>query len=121
MPDGMYELRLVASDSRDNPETPLSDTKEGVEFQVDNTPPQIAFTAGASNVVIHVTDKLSPIGRVEYSIDAQKWIRIQPVDGISDSPDETYQLSRAALAGKYVIVRAVDGFYNVATEAITVP
>jgi hypothetical protein len=43
------------------------------------------------------------------------------VDGISDSPDETYQLPRAAVAGKFVIIRAVDGFYNVATEAITVP
>lgn len=121
MPDGNYELRLVASDARDNPDTPLTDTKEGVEFQVDNTPPQISFTAGGSDVVVHVTDKMSPIGRVEYSVDAQKWIRIQPVDGISDSPDETYQLPRAAVAGKFVIIRAVDGFYNVATEAITVP
>jgi hypothetical protein len=121
MPDGMYELRLTASDARDNPDTPLSDSKEGTEFQVDNTAPQIAFTTGGSDVLVHVTDKLSPIGRVEYSVDAQKWIRIQPVDGISDSPDETYKLDRAAVAGKFVIVRAVDGFYNVATEAITVP
>ncbi|HEV8431843.1 MAG TPA: hypothetical protein VGR95_00405 [Thermoanaerobaculia bacterium] len=120
MPDGTYELRLVATDARDNPENPLTDTKEGVEFQVDNTPPQISFTTGGSDVVIHVTDKMSPIGRVEYSIDAQKWIRIQPIDGISDSPDETYKLPRNAVAGKFVIVRAVDGFYNVATEAITV-
>jgi hypothetical protein len=121
MPDGTYELRLVATDARDNPENPLTDTKEGVEFQVDNTPPQISFTTGGSDVVIHVTDKMSPIGRVEYSVDAQKWIRIQPVDGISDSPDETYKLPRGSVAGKFVIVRAVDGFYNVATEAITVP
>lgn len=121
MPDGTYELRLVASDARDNPDTPLTDSKEGVEFQVDNTPPRISFTAGGDEVTVHVTDKMSPIGRVEYSIDAQKWIRIQPVDGISDSPDETYKLPRAAVAGKFVIVRAVDGFYNVATEAMTVP
>jgi hypothetical protein len=121
MPDGTYELRLTASDARDNPDNALSDSKEGVEFQVDNTPPQIAFTTGGNDVVVHVTDKMSPIGRVEYSIDAQKWIRIQPEDGISDSPDETYKLPRSAVAGKFVIVRAVDGFYNVATEAMTVP
>ncbi|HEX3583007.1 MAG TPA: hypothetical protein VH087_14665 [Thermoanaerobaculia bacterium] len=121
MPDGDYELRLVASDARDNPETPLTDTKEGVEFQVDNTPPQVSVTTSGSEVVIHVTDKMSPIGRVEYSVDAQKWIRIQPIDGISDSPDETYKLPRVEVAGKFVIVRAIDGFYNVATEAITVP
>lgn len=121
MPDGLYELRLTVSDARDNPDTPLSDTKEGTEFQVDNTPPQVTFTTSGSDVTIHVTDKLSPIGRVEYSIDAQKWIRIQPLDGISDSPDETYKLSRAAVAGKFVIVRAVDGYYNVGTESINVP
>lgn len=121
MPDGTYELRLTASDARDNPDTPLTDTKEGVEFQVDNTPPRISFNTTGNEVVVHVTDKMSPIGRVEYSIDAQKWIRIQPVDGISDSPDETYKLPREAVAGKFVIVRAVDGFYNVATEAMTVP
>ncbi|HEY2091039.1 MAG TPA: hypothetical protein VGJ81_04060 [Thermoanaerobaculia bacterium] len=121
MPDGTYELRLTASDARDNPDNALSDSKEGVEFQVDNTPPQIAFTTAGSDVVVHVTDKMSPIGRVEYSVDAQKWIRIQPEDGISDSPDETYKLPRSSVAGKFVIVRAVDGFYNVATEAMTLP
>ena len=121
MPDGLYELRLTVSDARDNPDNPLTDTKEGTEFQVDNTPPQISFTTSGNDVTIHVTDKLSPIGRVEYSIDAQKWIRIQPLDGISDSPDETYKLSRAAVAGKFVIVRAVDGYYNVGTESINVP
>jgi hypothetical protein len=121
LPDGTYELRLVASDAADNPDTPLSDAKEGIEFQVDNTPPQITVTASGNDVLIHVTDKLSPIGKVEYSADAQKWIRLTPVDGIADSPDETYRLSRAAVAGKFVIVRATDAYYNVATESITPP
>jgi len=120
LPDGSYQLRLTATDAVDNPEAPLSDGKEGVEFQVDNTPPQIAATPG-DEVVIHVTDRLSPIGKVEYSADAQKWVRLTPVDGIADSGDETYKLSRNSVAGRFVIVRAVDGFYNVATESITLP
>src|SRR5205085_765430 len=57
----------------------------------------------------------------EYSADAQKWIRMIPVDGIADSPSETYRLERSALAGKFVIVRAVDTYYNVATESIPLP
>ncbi|HSY50640.1 MAG TPA: hypothetical protein VLC46_17680 [Thermoanaerobaculia bacterium] len=121
LPDGNYELRLSATDSQDNPDTPLSDVKEGIDFTIDNTPPAITFTPEGDDVVIHVTDKLSTIGKVEYSADAQKWIRITPVDGISDSPSETYRLKRGALAGKFVIVRAVDAFYNVATESITLP
>jgi outer membrane protein assembly factor BamB len=121
LPDGVYEVRLVVSDAIDNPDAPLTDSKEGIEFQVDNTPPQITASAKGDEVLIHVTDKLSPIGKVEYSADAQKWIRLTPVDGIADSSDETYRLSRAAVAGKFVIVRATDAFYNVATESISLP
>ena len=121
LPDGDYELRLSVTDVVDNPDNPLSDSKEGIDFRVDNTAPAIAFTTEGNDVVIRVTDKLSTIGKVEYSADAQKWIRITPVDGISDSQSETYRLKRAALAGKFVIVRAVDAFYNVATESITLP
>jgi hypothetical protein len=55
---------------------------------------------------------------VEYSADAQKWIRLTPTDGIGDAPDETYRLKRSAVQGKFVIVRAVDAFYNVATASI---
>ncbi|HEX7419629.1 MAG TPA: WD40 repeat domain-containing protein [Thermoanaerobaculia bacterium] len=118
LPDGLYELRLVVSDALDNPEMPLSDSREGVEFLVDNTPPAIAVTQQGNDVIIHVTDKLSPVGRVEVSADAQKWTRLIPIDGIADSSDETYKLPRTDLSGKFVIIRATDAFYNVATESV---
>jgi WD40 repeat protein len=121
LPDGTYQLRLSASDATDNPDGPLSDSKEGVEFQVDNTPPSIAVTTQGDDVTIHITDKLSTIGKVEYSADAQKWIRLTPVDGIADSDDETYKLKRSALDGKFVVVRATDASYNVATVSIALP
>jgi len=121
LPDGTYELKLSATDAQDNPDTPLSDSKEGIDFRIDNTPPTITSASEGDEVVIRVTDKLSPVGKIEYSADAQKWIRITPVDGISDSPSETYRIKRSAVAGKFVIVRAVDAFYNVATESITLP
>ena len=120
LPDGTYQIRLMASDIIDNPENPLTDSKEAVEFQVDNTPPAITSTISGDEVLIHVRDKMSPIGRVEYSADAQKWIRLTPMDGIGDSPDETYRLKRNAVQGKFVIVRAVDAFYNVGTASIDV-
>ncbi|HUP48851.1 MAG TPA: hypothetical protein VNA04_08675 [Thermoanaerobaculia bacterium] len=120
LPDGTYEIRLTATDAVDNPELPLSDTKEGVEFQVDNTAPVIRSSIEGDTVVVHVTDAMSPVGRVEYAVDAQKWVRMTPVDGIADSPSETYRIPRGAVAGRFVVVRAVDAFYNVATESITV-
>ena len=121
LPDGIYELRLTASDGTDNPEMPLTSTREDVEFLIDNTPPSIAITQEAGSVIIRVSDKLSSVGKVEYSSDAQKWVRLVPADGIADSPAETYRLDRAAVAGKFVVVRAVDAFYNVVTSSITLP
>jgi hypothetical protein len=44
-----------------------------------------------------------------------------PTDGVADSRDETYKLSRSTVAGKFVVVRAVDSFYNVATASVSVP
>lgn len=121
LPDGRYELRLAATDANDNPDTPLTDVKEGLEFQVDNTPPVITVTTEGDEVVIRVSDKTATIGKVEYSIDAQKWLRLTPVDGLNDSSDETYRIKRSAVAGKFGIVRAVDSFFNVATESISLP
>ena len=121
LPDGDYELRLVTTDAQDNPDGAMNDVKEGIELRVDNTPPSITASADGDDVVIRVTDKASPVGKVEYSADAQKWIRITPGDGISDSSSETYRIKRSAVAGKFVIVRAVDSFYNVGTESIALP
>ena len=117
LPDGRYELRLTATDEADNPDGALTDVKDGVEFQVDNSAPKISITSEDGDVVVHITDELSPIGRVEYSADAEKWVRMTPVDGIADSRSETFRLSRKDVDGKFVIVRAVDAQYNVATAS----
>ena len=118
LPDGAYELRLTASDATDNPDNPLTGVREGITFDVDNTPPSITSSVEGDEIVVHVTDKLSTVTKVEYSADAQKWIRLTPVGGIADSSDETYRLRRNAIAGKFVIVRAVDSFFNVATQQV---
>jgi hypothetical protein len=118
MPDGRYEVRLAVSDAQDNPEMPLTDVKENIDFQVDNTPPSVTVTNQGDDIVVRVADTAGTIGKVEYSIDAQKWIRLIPTDGIADSNDETYRLRRSDVAGKFVIVRAVDSFYNVATSEV---
>ncbi len=121
LPDGRYELRLVASDERENPDGALTDVKEGVEFQIDNSAPKISSAATAEGVTVRVTDDLSPVGRIEYSTDAEKWVRVIPSDGIPDSREETFVLKRSDVDGKFVVVRAVDAHYNVATTTVTKP
>lgn len=115
LPDGAYEVRVVASDEHDNPTGALSDAKSGIEFVVDNSVPRIAFDRAGGIVTVEVTDDLSPIAKVEYSVDAEKWHRLLPVDGISDSSDETFRLDPGLSGKQFVVVRAVDAQYNVAT------
>jgi hypothetical protein len=117
LPDGRYEVRLTATDSADNPEGALSDMKDGVEFEVDNTAPKIEIGSEGNTVIVHITDAMSPVGRVEYSADAEKWIRMTPVDGIADSRNETFRLDHKDVDGKFVVIRAVDAHYNVATAS----
>jgi hypothetical protein len=120
LPDGRYELRLEATDTTDNPNGALTDQKDGVEFDVDNTAPRVAVAQNGDTLNLKITDEMSAIGKVEYSADAQKWIRLTPTDGIADSREETFTLNRNDVNGKFVIVRAVDGQYNVATVSVNV-
>ncbi|HEX8616090.1 MAG TPA: WD40 repeat domain-containing protein [Thermoanaerobaculia bacterium] len=120
LPDGVYELRLTVTDAADNADRPLTDMREGVEFLVDNTAPQVSVSKNGNAVAVRITDTASPVGRVEYSADAEKWVRITPVDGIADSRDETFRLDANTINGKFVIVRAVDAQYNVTTQNVNV-
>lgn len=121
LPDGVYEIRLVATDAPDNPESPLTDAREGVEFTVDNSPPTIQITHRGEDIIITVRDALSPVGKVEYSVDAQKWVRLLPEDGIADSTEERFLLKRKDVENRFVVVRAIDSFSNVATATVRVP
>ena len=118
LPDGRYELRLTASDAGENPDAPLTTMREGVEFEIDNSAPNVEVAQSGEDIVLRIRDEISPVGKVEYSMDAEKWIPLLPEDGIADSRDETFRLRRADVAGKFVVVRAVDGSYNVATRSV---
>lgn len=114
LPDGEYEIRVVATDEPDNPGYALEGSREDASFEVDNAPPAIVSDAGR----VIVEDRRSPLVRVEFSIDAEKWVRLVPDDGILDSRRESFTLPREASAGKFVTVRAVDSHFNVVTQAV---
>ena len=68
-------------------------------------------------VVIRFTveDGHSPIERVEYSLDASRWRTAYPVDGISDSRVERFEVPLDRGTTGSVILRAVDILGNAAT------
>jgi hypothetical protein len=120
--DGRYVVRVVASDAPSNSaDRALTGTRESDAVEVDNTPPaittEVVRTGGAARLVVRVRDAQSPIAKVEYSIGSGTWQIVYPIDGLSDSPEERYEipLGNDADAAR-IIVRAIDLWQNVISQ-----
>jgi hypothetical protein len=101
LPDGIYRLKVVASDLPSHEE---GDAKSGDRisdrFTIDTTPPVIAnMTATSAGEKLHITldakDALSTIDRAEYSVDAGRWLYLEPVGKLSDAKEEHYDFVAA--------------------------
>ncbi|HVG90198.1 MAG TPA: hypothetical protein VNB54_01795, partial [Alphaproteobacteria bacterium] len=99
LPDGGYTVKVVASDAPSHsPEDVLTDEKESLRFEVDNTAPRIENLAARVegqdlHVTFHAADDGSPIKRAEYSIDAGDWQYVEPVGALSDAKSENYDFT----------------------------
>lgn len=99
MPDGIYRIKVVARDERSNPvASALSGEGISDPIEVDNTAPQmIKLTASRSGGELQVkgeaSDRLSPLLRAEYSLNADQWFPVDPVDEIYDSRDEKFDFT----------------------------
>jgi hypothetical protein len=135
LPDGNYELRVVASDSPVHTDSQtLTGERVSPTFVIDTTPP-VPGALSASMVPsragvaprIHATldahDATSPIAHAEYSVDGGAWQYLEPVGQISDSQTEHYdftaEVPQAATpvtdAKEHVIaVRVYDRYDNMA-------
>jgi sugar lactone lactonase YvrE len=94
--DGVYRLRLLASDELSNPESPLFVEDVSEQIVIDNTAPtaQIDVKRDEQNplaVAFNVTtsDNLLPITSAEFRVDKDEWKALQATDGIFDSKNET--------------------------------
>ncbi len=122
LPDGLYRLRVEASDA---PSNPGGQAKSAVQvsdpFLIDNTPPAVQVTIRkgskpqAATVEASASDGQGPIARAEYSLDAARFIPLAPVDGVSDSRSESYGLSLEGLRpGEHtIIIKVTDLMGNV--------
>ncbi len=100
IPDGIYRIKLVATDSPSN----LEGKEHVVEyitgtFIVDNTPPEFkvmeAKTNGAGKVSItaSVKDETTILSSAKYAVDARDAEYLLPVDGLFDSREEQFEFS----------------------------
>jgi len=127
LPDGRYVFRVTASDRTGNPDDPKNDALVSDPVLVDNTPPAIALVSASAGkggpvIRVRVTDALSPLAAVGWSVDAGSWTRAAAEDGMTDSPDESYTISlQPENRGAYVLVRAADAAGNTSSLSIVAP
>jgi hypothetical protein len=116
LPDGSYELRVVASDApvHTDSEALTSERVSGV-FVVDTTPPVPgALTAtivpGTRKIhaLLEAKDATSPIAHAEYSVDAGPWQYLEPVGKVSDSLTEHYDFTVDIPAAVATVVDAKE-------------
>ena len=77
---------------------------------------------GRTIVSFDVKDDHSPVQRVEFSQDGQRWRGVFPVDGIADSREEHYELAiDGELGDRGLTLRASDSMNNVSTAHVDAP
>ena len=132
LPDGGYEIKVVASDSPSHsPGDALSAERESDRFEVDTTPPQIqnlkgTVQGGKVHVQFRAADTFSTIKRAEYSLDAGEWHFVEPVGQLSDAKSESYDFAvpipeDQATEEHVVVVRAYDKYDNMNSSKTLVP
>lgn len=119
-PDGEYELRVTASDAPSNPPAEaLSASLVSDPFLIDNTPPELTgltATANGSHIDVRwrARDARNIIDRAEYSVNGGDWLVVEPVNRLSDSPEEEYHLviDRTSPGEQTIAVRVTDAYDN---------
>jgi hypothetical protein len=126
--NGTYFVRIVASDAPSNPlGSALTGELDSTAFEIDNTPPTITVGTvrverGRTIIPFDVKDDHSPVQRVEFSQDGQRWRGVFPVDGIADSRQEHYELAvDGELGDRGLTLRASDSMNNVETIHVDAP
>jgi hypothetical protein len=135
LPDGWYELRLVASDEPTEPAgAALTAEKVSRPFLVDNTAPTVSGLktgtpdpkTGLYRVSFSAQDALSPIAAARVSVNAGDWVKLEPQDHVFDSGAESFSAdvglpsSVLGLPSFVVSVWVADAQGNVAAARTTV-
>jgi hypothetical protein len=125
-PSGVYRLKVVASDRKDNSdEEALTGERVGGPFVVSHEPPKVTIKVAGmegDQAVLEATAS-SPWVRLtaaSFSLNGKKWVNVFPTDGLFDSKTETFKFKTGTLKpGAYVLVlRVRDAAANVGTADV---
>ena len=121
--DGRYEVRVIASDERSNTTTTkLTGSRISDPVIVDNTGPvirrhSIEKDGKAITLKLRISDELSAIGELHYTIDSNaEWKGTMPDDLVYDTTDENFTIVIEDLKpGEHILtVRVKDAVDNTA-------
>jgi hypothetical protein len=121
MPDGNYQLKIIASDEKSNPlNATLFAEKTSDWFIIDNSRPEIKNISlkksGTDSAYVSFTvwDKLSTIKKVEFSLNAQKWNWVYPQDQVCDTKEEKFNFKINIPQKDYriIVLKATDKSEN---------
>ena len=117
-PDGRYEIKVSASDEKENPlGEGLHDELINRNFIVNNTPPTIIVDAPLDGKVhVEVRDALSILSSVSISSNGRDYQRLFPSDSVLDSTKEEFSIPIKPGETRYI--RAQDAAGNVAGKQI---
>jgi hypothetical protein len=121
VPAGMYQMKVVASDRKDNsPEDCLSATRISSAVPVAHVPPTVTlklagFDGERAVLEATATDPLVRLTEASFAVNGKKWASVFPTDGLFDSKTEHFRFMTDALkAGTHVVVlRVRDAAGNV--------
>jgi hypothetical protein len=120
MPDGEYQVRIIASDAKSNP--PAMEAvgeKISLPFVVDNTPPVVERVVakkegGQMTFSFAAADALNRLKEAWYAVDAGEWQLVYPRDGVVDQRREQFAITLNALTGGHTLtVKVSDAAGNV--------
>lgn len=124
--DGPYEVRVVASDEKQNPaEQALSAELTSPPFLVDNRRPEIrdvSYSPQTGVVSGRAFDATSPLGELSFAVDGGDFLPVGARDGVLDDATEefAFKLPRLGPGGHTVLIRAADAADNAAVVQLVV-
>ena len=128
LPDGSYEVRVIASDAPSNPPGEmLMIERIGGPVRVDHRPPEFvelkAERNGSLKLVVEgaARDDGSPLQRLEISWDGRPWRPVGALDGFLDSREESFRIEiplEREDEGSWVAARVFDAAGNEAVRRV---
>ncbi|MCS7167116.1 MAG: WD40 repeat domain-containing protein [Gemmatales bacterium] len=111
VPSGVYRLKVIASDRRDNSETEAREAERiSTPFVVDNQPPQVSvrlekWDGDFAWLSVQASDQWTRLIQASYSLNGGKWQALFPSDGIFDQRSESFRFRVGPLRkGTHVVV-----------------